>query len=160
MDIAASEYSIRPVQPGDAEIVARHRALMFNDMNPLSESAFDQLFQSSIPWFERLLIDGHYVGWLTLHAGAIVSGGGILLREQGPVPGCPRTGLWGHVVNVYTAPEHRGRGLARTLMNHIVAWAAEKKLDRLTLTASKDGASLYRSIGFTPTADMELLPKT
>ncbi|MDE1175886.1 MAG: GNAT family N-acetyltransferase [Edaphobacter sp.] len=167
--IATPGYTIRLAQPGDASVLALHRALMFRDMNALTEAAldqhtFDQLLHSSTPWFERLLVDREYIGWLTLHDEAphneiVVSSGGIHLREQGPLPACLRTGRWGHIANVYTAPEHRGRGLARALISEILSWAKAERLDRITLTASKDGASLYRSLGFTPTADMELRPK-
>ena len=156
MEFDPTQYSLRSASPSDAEMIARHRALMFLDMVTLSEEEAEQLFTSSVPWFNRLLATREYLGWLALWQGEVVSGGGIHLREMGPIPGCPRLGRWGHIANVYTAPTHRRRGLARLLMKTILEWSDINQLDRLTLTASEDGTPLYEALGFTFTADMHL----
>jgi GNAT superfamily N-acetyltransferase len=136
-------------------MIARHRALVFRDMGTLSAEEAEQLFTSSVPRFNRLLATQEYLGWLAPWQGEVVSGGGIHLREMGPIPGCPRLGRWGHIANIYAAQTHRRRGLARLLMTTILEWSEINQLDRLTLTAWEDGKPLYEALGFTFTADMQ-----
>jgi GNAT superfamily N-acetyltransferase len=114
------------------------------------------LIDASEPWPSGLLANEGYFGWLVEHEDLVVAGGGILLRELPPTPGCLRLGRWAHVVNVYTEPGHRRRGLARSLMNVLLDWCAANAIDQVTLAASDEGRPLYESIGFTATADMKL----
>jgi GNAT superfamily N-acetyltransferase len=149
-------YSLRIATPADAEVIARHRALMFRDMGAVTQEESIQIFDASISWLERLLTAEEYVAWLVQLGDDPVAGAGIHLREAGPVPGCHRIGRWGHMMNVYTAEAHRRRGLARLLVQEILQWSAQNHLDQLTLAASESGRSLYRSLGFIPTEDMRL----
>jgi len=151
-----SPYSLRLALPQDAEVIARHRALMFLDMGSVTQEESDQLFAASLPWLQRILATGDYIAWLALQQDEVVAGGGIYLREIGPVPGCYRTGRWGHIMNVYTVETHRRRGLARLLMQTILEWSANNHLDHVTLAASEEGRPLYEALGFIPTADMKL----
>jgi GNAT superfamily N-acetyltransferase len=149
-------YTFRPVTPADAEIVAHHRVAMFRDMGALASDTESQFLQSSISWLQNLFAHQEYVGWFATHEGKIVAGAGIHLRELMPLPESPYLGRWGHIVNVYTEPEHRRHGLARQLMKLALEWTAAQKLDRVTLVASQFGRPLYESLGFGSTNDMKL----
>jgi GNAT superfamily N-acetyltransferase len=156
MGIISAEYSLRSASPADAEVIARHRALMFRDMGSIPEGDVEEFFAASVPWLNRLLVTGEYVGWLALWGEEVVAGGGLHLRETGPLPGCYHVGRGGHIGNIYTAPEHRRRGLARLIMTRILEWNEINQLNQLTLTASEEGRPLYQSLGFTCTEDMKL----
>jgi GNAT superfamily N-acetyltransferase len=108
------------------------------------------------PWVAGLLANGQYVGWLVERGGAVVAGGGMLIRESSPFPGCYRVGRWGHVVNVYTDSAHRRLGLARRLMQTMLDWCEQNAIDHVTLAASEEGRPLYEALGFTATNDMKL----
>ena len=60
----------------------------------------------------------------------------------------------GVVVNVFTQPAWRRRGVAAQLMDAVLAWARETRLDSLVLHASSDGPSLYDRLGFVATNEM------
>src|SRR6185437_9694012 len=101
--MSAAEYRIRVACGEDSGIIAGHRAAMFRDMGLLSPEEHESLWTASKPWIARTLADGRYKGWLIEHENSVVvAGGGVLLRESGPVPGCLRVGRWAHIVNVYT----------------------------------------------------------
>jgi GNAT superfamily N-acetyltransferase len=153
---AHSLYSFRCAEEQDAEVIAQHRACMFRDMGSISDSEANLLFLASVPWLKGLLAVGRYKGWLVMCGQEVVSGGGVHLLDLPPMPDCCQGGRGGHIVNIYTVPAHRRRGLARSLMSHILAWADAQHLDRLTLTASVEGRPLYESLGFIPTAEMQL----
>jgi GNAT superfamily N-acetyltransferase len=156
MAAANDPYVIRPAATYDAPLIARHRASMFQDMGSVSAEESELLRKAAEPWLFSLLSRGEYIGWLVEQTGTVVAGGGILIRESGPVPGCYRTGRWGHIVNVYTEPEHRRRGLARSLMNTMLEWCRSQSMDHVTLTASDEGRPLYESLGFAPGSEMQL----
>jgi len=143
-----SEKVIRRAHAGDAATIARHRAAMFRDMGDLSEDDFEALRIASEDWLAPRLANGEYVGWLVEEDGVVVAGGGALLREMWPVPGCCRAGRWAHVGNVYTEPSCRRQGLARSVMETILQWCRSQAIDHVTLTASREGRSLYELLEF------------
>ena len=65
-------------------------------------------------------------------------------------------GRQGVIVNVFTEPEWRRRGIAKQLMKKIIAWSRKQSLDDLVLHASDDGRALYEQLGFVLTNEMRL----
>jgi GNAT superfamily N-acetyltransferase len=68
-------------------------------------------------------------------------------------PGAPRA----NILNVYTHPPHRRRGLARELIVTALDWCREHGIRAVILHASRDGRALYESLGFEPTNEMRLM---
>lgn len=58
------------------------------------------------------------------------------------------TGKTGTVLNVYTKPQYRQKGLAGKLMNMMLDDAKENKLSFVELKATKMGKPLYEKLGF------------
>ena len=115
---------IRPTGPADLATVLDHRRRMFEQMGYTDPVALDAMTESSTPLLARGLSDGSYRGWLVETGGQVVAGGGIILIEFQPHPIDPRPRR-AFVVNMFTEPEHRRRGLARRLMEAMLAWARE-----------------------------------
>ena len=65
----------------------------------------------------------------------------------------PGTGRVGIVEDLYTHPEHRGRGLARALIHHCVADARARGADAVLIGAEVDDTpkAIYAAMGFAPT---------
>ena len=61
------------------------------------------------------------------------------------------------IINVFTEPQWRRRGLAALLMQHIIDWSRQKELDRLVLHASDEGRALYEKLGFALTSEMKFV---
>lgn len=68
-------------------------------------------------------------------------------RGTAAAPGHP-AGRFAFVFNVCTDPRYRGRGLARTTTEALLAWFAERGVTRVDLHATDDAEPLYRSLGF------------
>lgn len=56
---------------------------------------------------------------------------------------------------VLTDPEYRGRGFARRLMEHTLAWLRQKRVRWIKLDATDMGRPLYRRLGFEDQAVVE-----
>jgi GNAT superfamily N-acetyltransferase len=52
------------------------------------------------------------------------------------------------VYNVFVEPRHRGRGLARRLIEALHGWCREQRIERLALNATEAGARVYREHGY------------
>lgn len=64
-----------------------------------------------------------------------------------PTPGHP-TGKRAHLMNVYTAPDYRRRGLARRLLLTLQAIGRKRGVTEITLDATDEGRRLYESMGY------------
>ena len=156
-------FSIRRARVEDAPVIAWHRARMFQDMGMVSPAAFDGFVNEARLWTERALASGEYLGWLGTpkdQPGAIAGGAGVQLRQVAPHPFRPpradafAKGRHAIVLNVFTEPEWRRRGLAQLLMHEILRWSRDEQLDRLVLHASDEARALYERLGFELTNEM------
>ena len=156
MNGMTAEITIREAGPNDAAIILHHRRSMFRDMGEGTVEELDRMVEVARPWLARALADGSYRHWLALDAsGRVCGGGGVLL---GPWPANPQDPCTERAVilNVYTEPEFRKRGIARQIMLTILAWARERGLRSVNLHASDEGRTLYEKLGFAPTNEMRL----
>jgi GNAT superfamily N-acetyltransferase len=137
---------------------------MFKDMGLVPEPLFENYQARCEIGIREMFETGEYVGWVASPNGApdqIVGGAGVQLRRSLPHPvGEPHgeitiaDGRHAIIINVFTEPEWRRRGVGRLLMNEIIAWARRERLDRLVLHASAEGRALYDQMGFVQTNEM------
>jgi GNAT superfamily N-acetyltransferase len=162
--VVNSESQIRFATPDDVEVISWHRARMFQDMGQLPDHLFESFRARSREYLCAMFASGEYIGWLTFQTDRpkkIVAGAGVLLRQVPPFPVSRENGetaitdgRQALIVNVFTEPEWRRRGLARQLMEHILAWSREQGIESIMLHASDDGRALYEQLGFIATSEM------
>jgi len=156
MNGMTAEITIREAGPNDAAIILHHRRSMFRDMGDGAAEELDRMVEVSSPWLARALADGSYRHWLAVDSSdRVCGGGGVLL---GPWPANPKDPCTERAVilNVYTEPEFRKRGIARQIMLTILAWVRERGLQSVNLHASDEGRPLYEKLGFAATNEMRL----
>ena len=142
---------------------------MFHDMGDIPDHLFEEFRDMSRDRLREQLTSGEYIGWLASPAdslGKIIGGAGVQLRRAMPHPLTSPNGEAGiaegrHaiIVNVFTEPEWRRRGVAALLMQHIIDWSRKERLDRLVLHASDEGRALYEKLGFVLTNEMKFVGK-
>jgi len=151
-----AEITIRNAEPGDSAIILHHRREMFRDMGEGTVEELDRMVEVAGPWLARALADGSYRHWLALDgSGRAVGGGGVLLCPWPANPKDPCTER-AVILNMYTEPEFRKRGIARQIMLAILAWLKEQGLRSVNLHASSEGRPLYEKLGFENTNEMRL----
>lgn len=159
-----SGFEIRLAAVADAEIIARHRVRMFHEMGLVPEHLFESYRTQCEARLRAMLETSEYIGWLASpndRPDQIVAGVGVQLRSvlPHPVEGpngeiSIAAGRHAIIINVFTEPEWRRRGIAKLLMEQIIAWARTERLDRLVLHASEVGRLLYEKMGFVQTSEM------
>lgn len=157
-----ASFAIRRATAADADALAHHRAAMFRDMGSLRSEDYAALRDASRPWFADAIPAGEYVAFVASpleRPGEIVGGAGMQLRRLLPRPRADGgAGIelrpQALVMNVYTEPAWRRRGLAALLMEQVLAWAREHEVGGVVLHASDEGRPLYERLGFVATNEM------
>jgi GNAT superfamily N-acetyltransferase len=105
-------------------------------------------------WLEPRLKDGRYFGYIAEIEGAAVAGIGLMIIDWPPHPSHPQEDKRGYVLNVFVEPTHRGRGLARMLMQLGEAEIGRRGVSFAILHATRMGRPLYEKIGWAQTSEM------
>ena len=129
---------------------------MFLNMGYEDEAVLDSMSARFRVWLIDHMNTGDYLAWLvTAPDGSVAAGTGLWLMDWPPhmIGTSERRG---NILNVYTNPSFRKRGLARSLMETALAWCRENGIDTVILHASPAGRSLYESMGFAATNEMRL----
>ncbi len=154
----SGDTSIRAATTADLGTIMAHRRQMFWEMGYRDESALDAMHATSEPFFRHSLESGSYRGWLAESGGRVVAGGGIVIVGFPSAPSDP-TPRRAWILNMYTDPAFRGRGLARSILEAMIRWCREQHLRCVFLHASDAGRHLYETLGFAPTNEMRLVLK-
>jgi len=145
-----TNYTIRDATPDDAPTITLHRRAMFEDMGDGDKDQMDWMVAEYEPYVREMIGKGKYRGWIVEDGeGNVIAGAGLAMIDW-PANPWSRMKARPTVMNVYVAPEHRRRGLARRLMETVIGWARENKIEFLELSASAKGRELYESLGFEP----------
>lgn len=100
-------------------------------------------------YFRTHLPAGDYVNWLALDGDTIVATGGICFYSI-PPNFLNSSGDRAYILNVYTLPAYRRRGISKQIFGKLMQEAEQRGIKQVSLHASPDGVALYRQFGFVP----------
>ncbi|MBR2508423.1 MAG: GNAT family N-acetyltransferase [Lentisphaeria bacterium] len=139
---------IRIVEEKDAVLLAELRVAMRKEREtsamPMAENDF---LQANIDYFSEFIANGSYYGLIAEEDGKIAATGGICFHNHPPSYGVPN-GKSACLLNMYTLPDFRGRGLAGKIVSMLVDRAAECGCCKVYLNASDMGKGVYIKFGF------------
>jgi len=139
----------------DAALIAAQRHRMFADNELASEAHYAAMDQEFEPWVRERLADGRYVGVFLEEEGAVIASAGIFFMDF-PPHWMDAQPVRAYLLNFYTAPEARGRGLATELLGRCVEECRRRNVGVVTLHASKFGRPVYERFGFKQHNEMVL----
>ncbi|MFZ0277420.1 MAG: GNAT family N-acetyltransferase [Candidatus Sulfotelmatobacter sp.] len=138
---------IRVATANDIPEILRQRRAMYEDMGYRDADALAAMVSLSAGYLSKSLDDGSFRACLASVGNRVAAGGAIIISPWPAHPydlECRRA----TILNVYTYPEYRRRGVARRLMQTMIDWCKREDFARVTLHASKDGRSVYEALGF------------
>lgn len=143
---------IRPASLDDLDLLMQWRMEVLHEVFHVpAEDPMEALTAENRAYYERELPTGGHIACFALLDGEIVGCGGICLYHEMPSPDNTNGGC-AYLMNIYTRPAFRGRGVAKETCRWLIAEAQARGYHKVFLETSVNGRSLYESLGFT---DME-----
>ena len=121
-------------------------AYLQEDLGPISDEDL-KIIKNSLPSYYSKHLQNDLEVYVCRVDGDIVACTFLLIVEK-PMSPSFITGKTGTVLNVYTKPQHRHKGLARQLMTMMLEDATKMKISVIELKSTEDGYPLYQSVGF------------
>jgi GNAT superfamily N-acetyltransferase len=143
----AETIVIRLASAEEIPEIIRQRRRMYEDMQYRDAGALAEMARVTAEYLAKAMPEGSFQAWLAWAGERSVGGAAVILTPWPAHPydlECRRA----TILNVYTDPEYRRRGIARRLMETMIAWCKSENLASVFLHASEDGRHLYESLGF------------
>ena len=113
--------------------------------------------QETCAYYKRALETGEHIAYLVYDNGTFIGAGGVSFYQVMPTYHNP-SGKKAYIMNMYTAPEYRRRGIAFHTLDLLVKAAKEQGVSQIALEATDMGRPLYEKYGFVKMEDeMELV---
>ncbi len=107
-------------------------------------------------YFAKAIPAKDFVAWVAEYKGRLIATSGMVVWQKPAMYGGVESGKLGYLLNFYTVPEARRKGIAARLLNELIKEAKALGLRYLHLHASKDGINIYRKAGFVEPWEPEL----
>lgn len=152
------ELVYRKAGPEDLELLVRTRIEVLRAANGLADTVdMSDVEEQSWGYYREALESGEHVAYLVFDGGELAGAGGVSFYRLLPTYHNP-SGENGYIMNMYTRPAYRRRGIAYKTLDLLVAAARERGVSRITLEATRMGRPLYEKYGFVGLGDEMELP--
>ncbi len=142
------ELEIRRADLGDLDLLMSLRMRVLREVFEIPQSGeMAGLFEANRRYYESEIPCGGHIACFARSGGQLAGCGGVCLYREMPSPDNP--GGWcGYLMNIFTVPEFRGRGVGGTVVAWLIARAKEAGAGKIYLETTPAGKSLYRELGF------------
>jgi len=134
---------LRRAELHDAPALVERWAEMFAEIGAAPADA--AVRRGFAGYLARKLPAEDFAAWVVVESDRVLATASLILYE---IPGRPEVTCEGYVINVYTVPSARGRGLGRKLMEALLAHARTLPLRKLWLRTAPRAEALYGRLGF------------
>lgn len=135
---------VRKATVEDAALLSEVRKLQLIDEGIAPDCDIDAELDV---FFKKWLVSKDFLQLIAEENGKLLSTAAIVYYDL-PPSFTNKIGVRGYVTNVYTAPEHRRKGLSKMLLEKILEDAKSRGIKKIWLGASKLGRPLYEKLGF------------
>lgn len=157
MKTESKRIKYRRATVADVEVLVDYRIRFLNELyNHPNDAETDVVRRSLRKYFAEALAADVFVAWLTECNGRVIGTSGMVVWEFPARYGGTESGRAGCILNMYTVPEARRKGVCTQLLKRLIDEARAKGLKYLHLHASKDGIRIYRKAGFVEPDQAEL----
>ena len=142
----------------DLNELVRTRIEVLRAANKLDESVdMSEVERQSRDYYTKALADGSHTAYIVYDGDTFVGAGGVSYFRVMPTYH-NLSGEKAYIMNMYTAPEYRRKGIAIKTLDLLVQDAKERGVKAISLEATDMGRPLYEKYGFVKMNDeMELI---
>lgn len=153
-----NEFVFKKASEEDIDELVRTRIIVLRAANKLTDDAdMSEVERESFSYYCSALKDKTHIAYLVYDGDNAVGAGGVSFYRVMPTYHNP-SGRKAYIMNMYTAPEYRRRGIACRTLDLLVKAAKEQGVDHITLEATAMGRPLYEKYGFVKMNDEMILP--
>ena len=142
----------------DLDELVRLRIEFLKEVQPINTRQFseEELKVSLHEYLSKSIKNDEFVAWLAISGGEIIATSGLCFFQI--TPGFTLIdGKIAYILNIYTLPHWREKGIGKQVFDHILQEANSRGYKCISLHTSEDGRPIYEKFGFRLTSDeMEL----
>lgn len=143
----------------DLEVLTETRIEVLRAANKLSaDTDMSEVKKQSYDYYKRALCDDTHIAYLVFDERRFIGAGGISFFQVMPTYHNP-SGRKAYIMNIYTNPEYRRKGIAYRVLDMLVKEAKDRGITAISLEATAMGRPLYEKYGFVKMEEEMELPK-
>ncbi|CAN5902048.1 GNAT family N-acetyltransferase [soil metagenome] len=112
-----------------------------------SQTAIDSLKLQMTGYFSKAIAEHTCISFIAECGNEIGGIGSLMVREQ-PGNFKNHSGKWGYIMNMYTVPEFRRKGICKGILNALVEDGRKSGITAFEMHATKEGELVYAQNGF------------
>ena len=116
----------------------------------------EEIERQTRDYYASGLENGNHAAWLAFDGPRLVATGGVSFYRVMPTC-CNPSGEKAYLMNIYTDPAYRRRGVATRMVDRLVSECVDRGVDFVTLEATQMGRPLYLKYGFVSMEDEMIL---
>lgn len=132
----------------DIDVLTRTRIFVLRAANNLSaDTNMSEVQKQSYEYYLKALKNNTHIAYLVFNENSIVGSGGISFFQVMPTYHNP-SGYKAYIMNMYTHPDYRRRGIAYKMLDILVNEAKSKGINAISLETTEMGRPVYEKYGF------------
>lgn len=139
--------TIRRADIEDLEQIVALRMAFLREAQPDGLEYEPEVFDLTHRYVADKLSTGEFLVWLAEEDQQVVGTSGLIFFHRPPTFR-NRSDMNAYILNMYTIPERRGRGVATMLLRHIIEYVKTTPVKRISLHATQMGMLVYERLGF------------
>ena len=151
------ELTYRKATIGDLELLVRTRIKVLRCANQLPDTADLAVVEAQSRIYYINSLGPAHVAYLVFDGNVLAGCGGASFYQVMPTCMNP-SGKKAYIMNMYTEPDYRRRGIAWKTLDLLVNEARSRGVVFITLEATNMGRPLYEKYGFIAMDDEMILP--
>lgn len=143
-----TQITYHKATPTDVEILVDNRMLFALELSGAQpQEAIDALKIQTTAYFSKATSENTCISFIAKCGNEVAGIGSVMVREQ---PGNFKnpSGKWGYIMNMYTVPAFRRKGVCKGILNALVEDGLKSGITAFELHATKEGELVYAQNGF------------
>ncbi len=141
-------YTYKKATADDIDILTSTRIEVLRAANRLTDNTdMSEVATQSYSYYKEALSSNRHVAYLVFDGNTFIGAGGISFYQVMPTYHNP-SGNKAYIMNMYTKPEYRRKGIALKTLDILVNEAKSRGIYSISLEATQMGKPLYEAYGF------------
>ncbi len=141
-------YSLRKADLDDIDNLIDFRIKFLSEIQEIPSVKDKEIFQKVLrEFFLKKMKSNEFIAWLAEIGNELIATAGLSFLEK-PPHFINMTGKFAYIMNMYTIPEWRRKGIGAQLLEKLFEEIKKKGIQSVVLHATPSGRPLYEKYGF------------